>query len=95
MGDQPEIPGKSVTDLLTQVFLRVAGPAANSNPYRREDDPGAPDEDHDAPSELGDDEEWEYVETYEDAPADHDEGREDDAEDGRSRRRDDNDLFRI
>ncbi len=29
LGHQPEIPGKSVTDLLAQVLLRMAGPGSD------------------------------------------------------------------
>ncbi|NKI36094.1 hypothetical protein HFP89_13065 [Wenzhouxiangella sp. XN79A] len=91
---QPEVPGKSVTDLLTQVFLRVAGPGADDrNPYRHDDEPahpgrGAPAWDDEA---SDDEEEWAYEEYEVDDDAEHasEDGESDDP------RRDDNDLFRI
>lgn len=106
VGHQSQIPGKSVTDLLAQVILRVAGPEPNT-PYARTHSRDDPYEEDDL-----DHEEVEYDWVYEDEEAspatfdsdDHDEraGDEDSDEEGndvddtdRGRRRDDNDLFRI
>lgn len=106
VGHQSQIPGKSVTDLLTQVILRVAGPEP-SNPYARSDSRVDPYDE-----EPFEDDEAEYEWVYADEEAspeafdsdDHLEraGDEDSDEDGndvddtgRGRRRDDNDLFRI
>ena len=90
MGDQPEIPGKSVTDLLTQAFLRIAGPGTEQrNPYTRDDeDAHRPPWVEDAEAEA-DDVEWEYEEYFEEV----EDGDADDEAGGD--RRDDNDLYRI
>lgn len=44
LGNQPEIPGKSVTDLLAQVLLRMAGPGEDRASYddSEEIDPDQP-----------------------------------------------------
>lgn len=95
MGDQPQIPGKSVTDLLTQAFLRVAGPSTEPrNPYRRDDeDAHRPPWVEDAEAEA-DDVEWEYEEYFEEVDDDGSSGPDAD-EDEQDDRRDDNDLYRI
>lgn len=97
MDHQPEVPGKSITDLLTQVILRVAGPEPR-NPYSRV----APNDEDDSDEPLaGDEAGYEWAEAEDDDPADsaqtpegNDDGDEVD-DTGRGRRRDDNDLFRI
>ena len=95
MDHQPEVPGKSVTDLLTQVILRVAGPEPR-NPYSRQ----APYDDGEADEPHADDEaEYEWVDAEDDTPADSAETADGNGEEvddtGRGRRRDDKDLFRI
>jgi hypothetical protein len=96
VGDQPQIPGKSVTDLLTQAFLRVAGPSTEPrNPYRRDDeDAHRPPWVEDAEAEADDDVEWEYEEYFEEVDDDGSSGPDAD-EDEQDDRRDDNDLYRI
>lgn len=100
MDHQSQIPGKSVTDLLTQVILRVAGPDPNSYDAR-----GDLQDDPHEDGEIEDDEgmyEWveeEGPELPEDtaiedgAAPEIDDDEVDDT--GRGRRRNDNDLFRI
>jgi hypothetical protein len=100
MDHQPEVPGKSITDLLTQVILRVAGPEPR-NPYSRQEARQGPDFDDRA--EDGDvDDEWVHEDDV-DAPSGETEASGDEEPDddngvddtGRGRRRDDDDLFRI